>query len=55
MNVRMFKGCLDFVTACERATEILGKPVLPTLRQFKKWKRMQGLAWTHGRQEKQAA
>lgn len=49
MNVRMFKGCPEFVSACEIATANLGKDVLPTYRQYKKWLRKIGSAWNHGR------
>jgi hypothetical protein len=49
MNVKMFKGCPVFVAACEAATVILGKEVLPTHRQYKKWLKKQGSAWNHGR------
>lgn len=48
MNVKMHKGCPEFEYACKLASKILGREILPTRRQYKKWRRRQGAAWQHG-------
>lgn len=50
MNVKMYRGLdKEFTDACTRASAALGKEILPTRRQHKKWLRKCGSAWTHGR------
>lgn len=50
MAVKMMTGDSNFTEACKKASEQVGKPVLPTRRQYKKWQRKMGSAYQYGRQ-----